>query len=303
MKFKLKLMAIVGSVILAATVFTGAVFAQEPVQPPPQPPIGQQGQPPVRPPRNRGALLEPIAEALGMSVDDLKAELKAGQRLEDIAAEQGVSMADIANAVYDYAADRVASAVADGKLTQDQADKILGRLQERRDACVEEDQCHLFAPKNPRPQLGTKQIIEMGKVIADTLNMEPRELLQALRAGQTLEEIAAEQGVSMQDIADAVYNDALERLNNAVADGKLTQDQADKIQARLDAQRDKCVNDGKCLPPRRRIQQNQFNRPHQFNPGFNRPGGSNFPNRFNQRGQFNQPFGGNPSAQPPQQSW
>ncbi len=43
--------------------------------------------------------LQPVADALHMSVDDLRAALRTGEKLDDIAKKQGVSQDDLVNAI------------------------------------------------------------------------------------------------------------------------------------------------------------------------------------------------------------
>jgi hypothetical protein len=67
--------------------------------------------------------------------------------------------------------------------------------------------------------------------VAEALNLTPTELFEKLHGGQTLEEIAAEQGVELQAIRDAVLatreRSMRDRIAQAVEDGKITQEQAD----------------------------------------------------------------------------
>ena len=80
------------------------------------------------------------------------------------------------------------------------------------------------------------------KSVADTLDMTPREIVQDIRQGQSLAEIAQAKGVSIDTLKSAILDAAKEKLDQAVADGKLTQDQADKIMTRLTDNIDKIVN-------------------------------------------------------------
>jgi polyhydroxyalkanoate synthesis regulator phasin len=74
--------------------------------------------------------LDTTAGALGMNADDLKAELKTGKSVADVATEKGVSLDDVTKALTDAANTALAQAVTDGKLTQAQADKITAHLPE-----------------------------------------------------------------------------------------------------------------------------------------------------------------------------
>ncbi|MBP6471969.1 MAG: hypothetical protein KBE23_16730 [Chloroflexi bacterium] len=66
-----------------------------------------------------------IADALGLTVDDLTAARDAGQRLPEIAAQQGVELSAVQAALQAALADALQQAVADGRITQAQADDML----------------------------------------------------------------------------------------------------------------------------------------------------------------------------------
>ncbi len=66
-----------------------------------------------------------IADALGLTVDDLTAARDAGQRLPEIADQQGVDLSAVQAALQTALADALQQAVADGRITQAQADDIL----------------------------------------------------------------------------------------------------------------------------------------------------------------------------------
>ena len=73
--------------------------------------------------------------------------------------------------------------------------------------------------------------LEELQVAADALNMTTDELITALRSGKTLEEIATEAGVDIQDVQDAIQEarttEFRDRIQQAVTDGTITQEHAD----------------------------------------------------------------------------
>jgi hypothetical protein len=71
------------------------------------------------------------AEALGMTADELLAELQGGKSIADVANERGVDPQTIADSILASMKDNLAQAVADGKITQEQADQMLSRMEER----------------------------------------------------------------------------------------------------------------------------------------------------------------------------
>jgi hypothetical protein len=67
--------------------------------------------------------------------------------------------------------------------------------------------------------------------VADTLGLTPVELFIELHGGKTLEEVAEAQGVEMEAVQDALkaaHEAAMrQRIEQAVEDGKMSQEQAD----------------------------------------------------------------------------
>lgn len=105
----------------------------------------------------------------------------------------------------------LAPLVDDGTINQEQADAVKAALLEA-------------APERPRGPRGKAWVAL--KSAAEVIGVEPRELADALRDGSTIAEVAAEHGVEVQSVIDAMVAEATERLNEAVADGRITEEQA-----------------------------------------------------------------------------
>jgi uncharacterized protein (DUF2267 family) len=81
----------------------------------------------------RGALIEESAGAIGISADELRAELKAGKSIADVAAEHGVSLDDVKAQIIAAAEAKLQQAVENGRIDQAKADEALQRLSDRLD--------------------------------------------------------------------------------------------------------------------------------------------------------------------------
>lgn len=81
--------------------------------------------------RHRHGDPEALAETLGLTVDELRAEFEAGNSLADIAAAQGVDVQDVIDQMVAEATERLDEAVANGDLTREEADAKLAELTER----------------------------------------------------------------------------------------------------------------------------------------------------------------------------
>ncbi len=84
---------------------------------------------------------------------------------------------------------------------------------------------------------------------ADYLGLTEAQLHERLRDGQSLAEIAKAEGKSVDGLKQALVASAKERLDEAVADGRITAAQRDELLERLESKIDAVVN-GEALPKR-----------------------------------------------------
>jgi hypothetical protein len=139
---------------------------------------------------------------------------------EAIAGVLGIS-AEEYDAAVDQAQDQVLDQAAEeGWFTEDQADKVRERKAEG------------FPPGRRGLPRGRGGFVEdHGKALlniaAEELGMSAKDLWAELKDGKSVADVAAEQGVDTQVIVDAYLTKMSERLDQAVEDGKLTQERAD----------------------------------------------------------------------------
>jgi polyhydroxyalkanoate synthesis regulator phasin len=109
-----------------------------------------QGMPfgPGRPGGHRGAFAEAAADYLGLTTDELRAQIEGGKSLAQVAQAQGKSVDGLKQAMLADAKSHLDVAVTGGKLTADQAKQILDRLTSHIDDLVN----HAGPPAmGPRP--------------------------------------------------------------------------------------------------------------------------------------------------------
>ena len=148
-----------------------------------------------------------------------------------IAQALGISVEKYDAAVTEARAQVLESAVQDGKLTQEQAD----RMRERMEQAAGPGMMGGFG----RGMMGGRGGIGHGMmggsqtsliaVAADKLDMTVEELQAELEAGKTIADLAEEKDVDTQEIVDAFLAPKQEWLAQAVDDGRLTQEQADQM--------------------------------------------------------------------------
>ena len=78
-----------------------------------------------------GPGLEAAATALGLTADELRTELQDGSTIAEVASEKGVDLTTVTDAMLAEKKERLAEAVASGKITQEDADERLANAPER----------------------------------------------------------------------------------------------------------------------------------------------------------------------------
>jgi ribosomal protein S20 len=160
---------------------------------------------------------------LKIDASTLQQDLKAGQSLAGIASTQGVSEQDVINLLVQQSTDRINKAVSAGKLTQDKATQREANLPAQVKKMVEHKGG--FSHK----QNGQGQL----KQVASILGIDPTQLMTQLKAGQSIADIAAAQGKDEQTVINTLMTQATTKINAAVQAGKLTQDKATQMEAKL----------------------------------------------------------------------
>lgn len=78
-----------------------------------------------------GRNLDGVAGVLGVPADQLKQELQSGKNMQQIVEEHGLTMDQFRQKMLEVKKQELAKAVADGKLTQEQADRIIQKMEQR----------------------------------------------------------------------------------------------------------------------------------------------------------------------------
>lgn len=111
--------------------------------------------------------------------------------------------------------------VNDGSITQEQADEVATTLAE---------QLPGRGHGGPGGGLGGGRILESAATVLDTT---VEDLRTALEGGQSLADVAAEQGVDTETLVDELVEAAVVRLDEKVEAGELTETEADAREAEL----------------------------------------------------------------------
>ena len=170
----------------------------------------------------RGALVQAVADLLGMTPDQIRAERQGGKSLAAIAAERGVDQTTLVQTITNAMVPRI--------------QEFVGRMVNREGSGRPEG----LGPREGRGARGFRGGPWRGgpgrdlfQPIADLLGMTPDQIVAERRAGKSLADIAADRGVDQATLVQAITVNARARLDEQVAAGRLTAERADALYQRI----------------------------------------------------------------------
>ncbi len=200
-------------------------------------------------------LLAIITNDLGIQPADLLQQLR-GQTLADVIAANGGNLDDITAKITAAITDRVNQAVTDGNLTQERADQVLANLPDLIQRALDGEFGGMLDERfgghggQMLPPMGqgqgrlprVQQFMDrldvrapLMNAIMDATGLNGRELAQQIQSGSTLSEIISANGGDPTAVeADAIAK-VTARLDEAVSNGNMTQDQEATVVAGVQA--------------------------------------------------------------------
>ncbi len=246
--------------LIVGLLVVSAVAAQD-ATPEPQPPQAQRNLPGMGLLGRFGddgllrELVSIVTDDLGIQPADLLQQLR-GQTLADVITANGGSVDDITAKITAAVTDRVNQAVADGNLTQDRADQVLANLPDLIQRALNGEFGGMLDGRfggrgQMMPPMGQGQGQRLPRVqqfmdrldvraplmnaIVDATGLNGRELAQQIQSGSTLSEIITANGGDPAAVEAAAIDKVKTRLDEAVSNGNMTQEQEDTVIAGVQA--------------------------------------------------------------------
>ncbi len=174
-----------------------------------------------------------------------------------VAEKLGIGEDELRSAMTEAEQDIIDERVAEGKLTAEQGESLKERIEEKgllgpRGGLADGPRGGLADGPRGRFCDGVFDCIRGGvrgwdgqlttEAAATVLDMEPEALLSELQEGKTLAEVAEEQGMAVDEFTAAMLAEVQQELDALVADGKLTEEQANAIYERTEENIDDIVS-------------------------------------------------------------
>ena len=200
-------------------------------------------------------LINIVTDDLGITPAEIIQQMR-GQTLAQVIEANGGNVDDITAKITAAVTDRLNQAVADGNLTQDRADQALANLPDLIQRSLNGEfggmlDERLQGAPNGRGQMLPRQGERHPRVqqfldrldaraplmnaIIDATGLDGRELAQQLQSGSTLSEIITANGGDPAAVEAAALDKVKARLDEAVSNGNMTQEQEDTVIAGVQA--------------------------------------------------------------------
>ncbi|MBZ0277320.1 MAG: hypothetical protein K8I60_14340 [Anaerolineae bacterium] len=180
-------------------------------------------------------VVQAAVDETGLGVLEILSQVNDGSTLADVITANGGSVDNVIAAAVAAATEQINTALSEAKITQEQADNLLGALQETVTNAVNGGLDGSIVRQAAQRLLGDSAV----RQIADAAGMDAQSVIAELQSGKSAATILGEHGVDVNTFIDNVVNTAAERLNQQVTDGKLTQEVVDR---RLAALRERLTN-------------------------------------------------------------
>lgn len=138
-----------------------------------------------------------------------------------LAGRLGISVQQLSAAVQDSLVDQVEKGVAEGKYSRVEGDRMIQQI---------------------HPDLGIGLHPQGLRAAAQVLGLQPRQLRDELQRGRSLAEVAADKGVSRDDLKQRLRDTQKAASKTAVARGDVSADRAAEVAQRLEQKLDSIID-------------------------------------------------------------
>lgn len=181
------------------------------------------------------------AKELGMTEAELRTEFEAGKSIAQVAETKNVDLQKVITALVTERKEHIAAHVAEGKLTQEQADAKLADVEARVTEMVNKTGLPMKDGKGGHGgRGGHAKFVSEG--LASVLKLSVEELHTQLRDGKSLAAIAEAQNVDISKVKDVLTSEFKAHLAEEVKSGEHTQAEADEKLAQFESRLDDMVN-------------------------------------------------------------
>ncbi|MBL8144974.1 MAG: hypothetical protein JNL34_01200 [Anaerolineae bacterium] len=170
------------------------------------------------------AAMQAAADQTGLDMAELVTGLRDGSTLAGLVTEAGGDVQAVIDAAVAAGQTQIDAALTNGRISEEQATALSQNLVEGVTAAVNGEAGWRWSGRVALRVAGARELV---RAVAEATGLTPREVAERWRNGVSLNDVAAANGASPEAISAAVMADVTERISEAVANGRMTQTEAD----------------------------------------------------------------------------
>ncbi len=180
-------------------------------------------------------IMQTVEDMTDLTWSDVVAALRDGQTLDEVLEANGADPAAVREAVKAELTAEIEGALSDGLITEQRAEALLAQLDAALERAFTSSLPLWPTPIRDRIHSRIQEALEdtLVGVIADQAGMDTADLLRDVLMPPTLGEVIESYGLDQEAVIAEAEARITAEINERVADGSLTQDEADELLAGL----------------------------------------------------------------------
>lgn len=175
-----------------------------------------------------------VVEATGLDAAAVAQALREGSTPADLIAANGGDVGAVTADVIAILTARVESALENGRITQERADAMIANIEEHVTQVISGEVPGFGGVLRDRFMMGLRpDRMSLIEAAMEATSLTRGQILGQLIDGATLGSVITDNGGDVNAIIAAAAANATERLDQAVTNGRITQDEADQLLQRL----------------------------------------------------------------------
>jgi len=175
-----------------------------------------------------GDILQVVVDATGLDTQEIRTQLQDGATLADLITANGGDVNAVIAEALAVVTEQTNQAVTDGKITQERADELLANAETRITEVINGtaplgDGAGLGGRLQDR--FGNRQLDGVVRQALEDAGLTQTEIREQLQNGASLRQILTDAGVDVDTLIVDVLANAQTRLDEAVANGQITEEQ------------------------------------------------------------------------------
>ncbi|MEG0771962.1 hypothetical protein [Clostridium sp.] len=174
-----------------------------------------------------------LTEKFGITKEEFSAAMESGKSISTLLEEKGVSLEEFKAALIEAQNAGIDEAVANGKLTVEEGEKIKADMNTRIEENSFESAMSFKGGKGNRVHIDIKGVGSIDTVLTEKFGISEEEFTAAMESGKSISTLLQEKGVTSEQFKAALVEVQNGGIDEAVANGKITAEKGEEMKTKV----------------------------------------------------------------------